>query len=1159
MFSDGDTADAGASATRGGALRRPTIGFLGVMVHGFYWGSLLAGMHDAVTIRGGRVIALQTLDAGLHLDKIQADPDVRTTARVAWNHMDAVVVAQQSVSDEYLSEFARTGKPIIGICRELGDLPCPTVLVDSHAGITALIDHLIEHGHTRIGFVSRDPADPDDDARVAIYREVMQARGLRPRESALVSWRVGESLQADSVVQQLLSGDDPPTAVVASTDMAAFTVIKALDAAGISVPRDMAVVGFDDVEDAATFRPALTTVAQSFTLTGAMAGKLACDVLEGHPVPPTYHYAPVRLVTRESCGCGRIEADGAGAVTSTLRKGTDGFVEEFATLISLDIGLTDSQRHRLRVTGDQVVDLFTSPVPVSTDDVAGRIATIAEGMGPLLAETSNLLRIVDLIRALASAVAAAPNPSRGAAASAVDRLVSDVTRTLVESHAKQVRERPTMYEYFDTQRQYYVISSRLLQRNNRESLSLDWLVDTEVRSGCLALWAQGDDDGVERALRVVGAYDSGGGCGAGEESGDAREFPPAEFLDILDRHPSDLLYLLSVRFDMSDWGFLALIGPFDVQDEPTFERFNHWAAMLTVALDQDHAMRSERALLEEIRNSEERYALAADATNDGLWDWNLASGRVYYSMRWKALVGYADDEIGSTLEEWLDRVHPDDRPALEEAIAEHRDGLASKLELEYRLRGADGSYHWMSTRGRSMCDESGRVVRLIGSMTDVTHRKLLEERLRRDALYDALTGLANRTLFLDRLGLRIERAKRTPDTRFAVVYFDLNGFKMINDSLGHHLGDEVLVETGRRLVGGARSCDTVARLGGDEFVLLLDDVNDASSTLATVHRILSTLSQPMVMDGRVLTVGAAAGVAVSTTGRCTVEEFLRNADAAMYRAKALGNGAVVLFDRSMHTAAVARQQLELDLRKAVADDQFELRFQPILRLDGRRAVGTEALICWNHPVRGPVMSEEFLAVADTAGLIQDIGRWTVRAACSQLRIWLKDLALPDGFAVHVNLSNRQFWDPELCAYVQQALTDFAVPSARLVLEVAESAIMHNHDQARGIMERLRKNDVRLCLDDFGAGYASLVMLQTFPIDILKIDASLIRRMCSDGRSRELARIMFATGLTFDVEVVAQGVETERQAALLVDMGCPLAQGRLFSQAVPARELSRLLG
>jgi EAL domain-containing protein (putative c-di-GMP-specific phosphodiesterase class I) len=355
-----------------------------------------------------------------------------------------------------------------------------------------------------------------------------------------------------------------------------------------------------------------------------------------------------------------------------------------------------------------------------------------------------------------------------------------------------------------------------------------------------------------------------------------------------------------------------------------------------------------------------------------------------------------------------------------------------------------------------------------------------------------------------------------------------------------------------------RTNDTVARFGGDEFAVLLNDVRAVSDLVPTVDRIQAMLAAPMTFGSRTVFVNAAVGIAVSLTDYGSAEDLLGDADAAMYQAKAIGHGSSVIFDETMRGGAMQRLQLQSDLRQAVAEEQFELHYQPLVDLDTRQVVGLEALIRWAHPQRGEVSPGDFLAVAETTGLTVPIGRWTIREVCRQIAQWRTAVPMRQGLAVSVNLSNRQFWDPELRSYVREAMAEFGVPPSAVVFEVTEGVIMHNPDAAGTVMRQLHDEPFKLHVDDFGTGHSSLESLHKFPIDALKIDGSFTARMGIDIRSRELVRTMISMGGSLGVDVIAEGIETEEQASMLAEMGCRTGQGYLFSRAVPAAHVPALL-
>ena len=1120
------------------------IGFLAPNVHGYFYGSILDGLMDTVAAQGARVVAIQAREAGF----FKAMADEKFSSQVAWDHLDALVVAVTTTDYTYLRDFSASGKPVITLYAAPTGLDCPTVVPDNASGISAAVDHLVGHGHSDIVFAGRRPANGDDEIRYAAFCAAMQAHGLVAPEPVVVPWTTEERYDGAVAVRRLWERDRMPTAVVACTDATAMAVIEALTEDGLDVPEDVAVVGFDDIAAAAEYRPPLTSVSQSFNLAGVTAGSLAMRALRGEHVETGLHAIPVTFVVRESCGC-RGGTDDDVTDRGSLETVSLPFIDQLGAVLYGDEELPSAQHPGLRLAVQRLVTLFAETVrandagPADRSDLDTAEKAAADALRRAVATSPYPVNALVALRGLAEAVAHHLAPGDWRAATAVLQCAADVaTRALrfYQQHDSAV----VLNQHVDVQRRHYRISTDLVRRNGSNPRTLAWLADTGVRTASLALWNEVGE------LRLVGVFPGDENGRELDEPCDVRSFPALlSAADELD--PRELTIVLPVDFDGNEHGFMSLTGAFDVMGEAVFERVNHWAVLLSVALEQDRA-------LERLRVSEERYALAAEAANDGMSDWDLSTGTVFYSARWKALLGYADDELDSTPDEWLDRIHPADRGTFDRALDHLVSGIEQSLEIEYRLRTSNGSYRWMTTNVLSVCGPDGRAIRLVGSMTDVTERKELEDRLRNDAHYDPLTGLPNRALFLERLERTIVRTRRDPEYMFAVVFMDLDGFKVVNDSLGHQVGDELLIEVAHRLSAGLRAGDTVSRFGGDEFVLLLDDVSEVATLPDVVRRLLTEISVPVVLTEGTRAVSAAAGIAVSASGYTSADEYLRDADTAMYRAKAHGPGSVVMFDGAMHARAVARLQLESALDQGIALEQFELYYQPIVHLDTRRIVGLEALIRWNHPERGLVPPNDFLPVAEATGQTRQIGQWTIVQACRQIAEWLDTVPEFSDVTVSVNLSNRQFWDPELMPTLLSVLKRYDVPASSLIFEVTEGVIMHNQDVAVSFLRQLRDEGVEFQIDDFGTGHSSLSALHELPVSALKIDRSFIQRMKTSSRSRELVGLMITMGGRFGLTVIAEGVETEDEATALAELGCPLVQGYLFSRPVPAPEATRLL-
>ncbi|MGD2114134.1 MAG: EAL domain-containing protein [Acidobacteriota bacterium] len=559
-----------------------------------------------------------------------------------------------------------------------------------------------------------------------------------------------------------------------------------------------------------------------------------------------------------------------------------------------------------------------------------------------------------------------------------------------------------------------------------------------------------------------------------------------------------------------------------------------------------------------LRRSEERYALAASGAGAGLWDWDLEDDRVFYSPRWKEMLGYADDEIGSSPAEWLGRVHPEDRSRLERALEAHLEGRTAHLENEHRILHRNGTYPWMLVRGTAVRTDEDLPYRMAGSQIEVTERKLAEEQLRHAALHDGLTGLPNRTLFSDTLERAFERRTRDPAYGFAVLFLDLDRFKLVNDSLGHLAGDRVLQEVGRRLRSCLRTGDAVARLAGDEFIVFLDGVTDEESARVIAGRIQEALGVPLDVEGQEVVLTAGIGIVLSDGRYETAEEILRDADIAMYRTKADGGDGCRVFDPTMHAEAVARLKLETDLRRAVDREEFAILHQPVVELHSGRVVGFEVLVRWSHPDRGLVEPSDFIGTAEETGLILGVGEQVLGLACRQLRAWQDRFGDGAPF-LSVNLSARQFGQPDFLGRIRRVIEDSGADPARLNLEITESALMEGAERHVELVSGLRRLGVNIHIDDFGTGYSSLSYLHRFAIQALKIDRSFVAGMGDETGNREIVESIVTLASNLGMDVIAEGVETADQEEILRRLQCPLAQGYYFSRPLLTADAEELLG
>jgi diguanylate cyclase (GGDEF)-like protein/PAS domain S-box-containing protein len=551
-----------------------------------------------------------------------------------------------------------------------------------------------------------------------------------------------------------------------------------------------------------------------------------------------------------------------------------------------------------------------------------------------------------------------------------------------------------------------------------------------------------------------------------------------------------------------------------------------------------------------LQESRERYALIAQSAHDGLWDWNISNNNIYYSPRWKSMLGYEEKEIGNNLAEWFDRIHVEDKPQFQGELSAHLAGLTSHFETEYRLLHRDGSYLWMLCRGLAVRDSEGKPYRMAGSQTDITQNKSAEAKLLHNAFHDGLTGLPNRLWFMERLEKAIQQAKHEPKYQFALLFLDLDRFKIVNDSLGHAMGDRLLVEIATRLKACLPPGSALSRLGGDEFTILLENC-DANRVQQIADRIHQELSTPFNLKGNEVFCTASIGIALSHPGYDRSEDILRDADMTMYRAKALGKARSEIFEPAIHNQAIARMQIDFDLRRALEHQEFQVYYQPIVSLNSGRVSGFEALIRWQHPQRGWVSPAEFIPVAEENGLIVPIGWWILEQVCQQLRAWQQQSLVDPRLTVSVNVSGKQLTQPDLIQTVKKILHKTGLSPSSLKIEITESVLMDNVDAAVAILQQLKSLGIQLAIDDFGTGYSSLSYLHRLPIDTLKIDRSFVNNVDCDPEKIEMIRTIVSMAWNLGMNVVAEGVETKKQMYQLQAMKCDYGQGYFFSRPMDA--------
>ncbi len=567
----------------------------------------------------------------------------------------------------------------------------------------------------------------------------------------------------------------------------------------------------------------------------------------------------------------------------------------------------------------------------------------------------------------------------------------------------------------------------------------------------------------------------------------------------------------------------------------------------------------ERGVIErELRESRERYRLALAGANDGLWDWDIVAGTITVSQRWADMLGYRDTKVVADLEDWLALVHPEDRDATVAALDAHLYADRPHFEHEHRMLHRDGGWRWVLTRGLAVRSPDAKPTRMAGSQTDITARHAFEARLLHQANHDALTNLPNRNLFLQRLRQAVDRCAIAGARSCAVLFLDLDRFKVVNDSLGHLAGDRLLVAVAARLRASVRPGDIVARLGGDEFAVLLADLERpgrADEVAARIHRAMGT---PFTVGESQLFASCSIGIVRYAGGVTDPDTILRNADIAMYRSKHAGRATTEVFDEAHHTAAAGRLAIENGLRRALDRDELAIQYQPVVRLADTQIVGFEALVRWRAPDGRMIEPSEFIPIAEETGLINAVGAWVLRGACRRMADVNRSRPDDQALTVSVNVSTCQFAQASFPAIVEACLAETGLDPRRLVLELTETALMENPANAALVLARLRAHGIRIHLDDFGVGYCALSYLRRFPIDSLKIDRTFIQAVPGRKEDQAIVQAILSLATAFGLEVVAEGVETGEQWAHMNGLHCAYGQGYYFSRPIDADGMADMM-
>ncbi len=614
--------------------------------------------------------------------------------------------------------------------------------------------------------------------------------------------------------------------------------------------------------------------------------------------------------------------------------------------------------------------------------------------------------------------------------------------------------------------------------------------------------------------------------------------------------------------------FSVYSGEVDAFDEETIALLDEMSKDISFALDTLDRDKQGRAAQERLRESEQRWKFAVEGAGDGVWDWNIQTSECVFSKRWMQLLGFTEDEIGSSfgewsqhahpIDEWVKRVHPDDKPSVMANVQAYFDGKTSSYACEYRIICKDGSLRWLLDRGIVVSHtEDGKPLRMIGIYTDITSRKRAEEQIIQLAHFDVLTNLPNRVLFLDRLEQGAKKSDRA-GLPLALLLIDLDQFKEVNDTLGHDVGDTLLQEAARRIRACVRESDTVARLGGDEFTVTLPELHDNSHIEDIANKIINKLAEPFHLGNEVAYVSASIGITLYPNDAASIDALMKNADQAMYVAKNKGRNRFSYFTPALQEAAQTRLRLSNDLRGALAANQFQVYFQPIVELSTGRIYKAEALLRWQHPAHGKVSPMEFIPLAENMGLINEIGDWVFRESAQWAKRWSKQFV--EDFKISVNMSPVQF-RAEGNAFAAEwlhHLLELGISGKNIVVEITEGLLLNAESDIIDKLLVFRDAGIQVAIDDFGTGYSSLSYLKKFDIDYLKIDQSFVHGLETDPNDMALCEAIIVMAHKLGLKVIAEGVETEGQRRLLAAAGCDFAQGYLFARPAPPEEFEKLL-
>ncbi|BBI36272.1 EAL domain-containing protein [Cohnella abietis] len=984
------------------------IGVIAPHLDGEYYGRMLPFIHQAIRDIESQLFAIQVADDYLGIMALE-EP-------IAFGIVEAWIVILPSASASFLEFLRKSEKPFVCI-----GFPSPfqqgqSVLVDNRVSMKKMVNHLIDHGHREIAFIGHlDQYDLHE--RYLGYRDALEERGV-PFDDRLII-KTNDNLLESGILatEKLLQMGLPFTAVAAGSDLNALGVIDCLQSKGYSIPKDVAVTGFDDIHQAAVNYPSVTTSRQPFEEMAKEAVSRILDMLEGRELTDNTVYVPAQFIVRSSCACAER-----------------------------------TQFH---------------------------------------------------------------------SAAHFDTYLQSLSQLRTSLHNITVNN--------------YKMTKGLILATKEEKIHISNLFWNLSHWGCLALWEE--DENQQRHLVVRQVFSKNGHRVPLEGSKySLEEFPPLDFLppgalpggeDIVILHP--------VKSDLQNWGYIALVGPLDpLNNFVANDLSRHSFTILAVALERE-------LLFQQVRSIAEKLEIVSRTTNDGIWDWDLETNKIDWNIRAHKILSRSTERLTDEPESFLELVHPDDQRLIKATFMEpdKMRKMDKPVQLELRIRGLDGQFLWVFLAGDRVWNAAGEATRIIGSLTDITEKKLNEARITQLAYEDALTGLPNRLLFKDQLQTAMEDRKRD-GRKLAVMMIDLDRFKIVNDTLGHQAGDLLL----QRVAHSLRECvgeqDIIARLGGDEFIVLLSVIDGVEDVVLVADKMLQTLTRPFFLEGQEFYLSASIGACLYPNHGEDVDSLIKYADLAMYYTKDNSGNALKIYTPTLSSKRVERFNMETGLRYALERGELVVHFQPQISLSTGKVYGAETLLRWQTPDGKTIQPGDFIPLAEETGLIIPIGQWVLEQACLECKRWIH-AGMPS-LVISVNISALQFQQEHFPDLVRKVLKDTDIQPFNLCLEITEHTAVQNLEHSIKMLGELVEIGVKIAIDDFGIGQSSLLWLKKLPVHIVKIDPSFILNMIEDSDDDAIAKAVIEMSHSLGLSVTAEGVETESQLQRLQQLQCDRIQG-----------------